>query len=278
MEDMARTNFVIVAGVRFVPGVRLFLSFSVMASSSSPVDLSLEHVSIIPLEKEEEPAVSYEGPLIDEAEVDTRWSIMGCFLTNTSIDFMVMRNMMVVLWKPGMGMYVKELRGKKYIFQFYHEIGIQRVMDRSPWMFKNAPLIFKWLKLRDVPREVPSHHLDIWVQLHDIRSGFKTERVVRDARNYIGRFIKYDENNFNAVLSDNNGSKRWEAVGDSNSNLEEVGMVFLDSKCKRTSKEVSIGPVGPKEGVDKQWEACVSGNIVDKVRLFRALLVCGEGA
>ncbi|KAF4402532.1 hypothetical protein G4B88_012317 [Cannabis sativa] len=173
-----------------------------MASSSSPVDLSLEHVSIIPLEKEEEPAVSYEGPLIDEAEVDTRWSIMGCFLTNTSIDFMVMRNMMVVLWKPGMGMYVKELRGKKYIFQFYHEIGIQRVMDRSPWMFKNAPLIFKWLKLRDVPREVPSHHLDIWVQLHDIRSGFKTERVVRDARNYIGRFIKYDENNFNGVWRD----------------------------------------------------------------------------
>uniref|UniRef100_A0A803PCE7 Uncharacterized protein n=1 Tax=Cannabis sativa TaxID=3483 RepID=A0A803PCE7_CANSA len=40
-----------------------------MASSSSPVNLSLERVSIIHLEEEqEEPAVSYEGPLIDETE------------------------------------------------------------------------------------------------------------------------------------------------------------------------------------------------------------------
>uniref|UniRef100_A0A803NSX9 DUF4283 domain-containing protein n=1 Tax=Cannabis sativa TaxID=3483 RepID=A0A803NSX9_CANSA len=126
-----------------------------MASSSSPVDLNLERVSIIPLEEEEEHAVSYEGPLIAEAEVDTQWSIVGRFLTDTPIDFMAMQNLMAVLWKPGMGMYVKELGGNKYIFQFYHEIDIQRVMDRSPWTFKNAPLIFERLKPRDVPREVP---------------------------------------------------------------------------------------------------------------------------
>ncbi|KAF4365015.1 hypothetical protein F8388_001763 [Cannabis sativa] len=107
----------------------------------------LKRVSIIPLEEEEEPEVNYEGLLIDAAE-------------------------------HGMGMYVKELGGNKYIFQFYHEIDIQRVMDRSPWTFKNAALIFERLKPGDVLREVPLHHLDIWVQLHDIRSGFKTEQVV----------------------------------------------------------------------------------------------------
>ncbi|KAF4371299.1 hypothetical protein F8388_023459 [Cannabis sativa] len=330
-----------------------------MASSSSLVDLSLKRVSIIPLQEEEELAVSYEGPLIDEAEVDTRWSIVGRFLMDTPIDYMVMQNLMVVLWKPGMGMYVKELGGNKYIFQFYHETDIQRVMDMSPWTFKNSPCIFERLKPGDVPREVPLHHLDIWVQLHDIRSGFKTERVVWDAGKYIGGFIKSDENNFNGfwrdylrvqvrlniekplkhrmklqqiggdwfwikfhykfamsrrnqyaigakwlrsrapsssnvggtmvvearqsamsagtnfqgsvggvnlivmnhgvnrglifspiVLSDNNGSKGWEALGDGNSNLEEDEMVFLDSKHKRTDKEVSIRRVGPKEGVD----------------------------
>ncbi|KAF4362991.1 hypothetical protein F8388_020507 [Cannabis sativa] len=55
---------------------------------------------------------------------------------------------------------------------------------------------------RDVSREVPLHHLNIWVQLHDIRSVFKTKQVVRDAGNYIGSFIKFDKNNFNGVWRD----------------------------------------------------------------------------
>ncbi|XP_060969256.1 uncharacterized protein LOC133036621 [Cannabis sativa] len=75
-------------------------------------------------------------------------------------------------------------------------------MDRSPWTFKNAPLIFERLKPGDVSREVPLHHLNIWVQLHDIRSVFKTKQVVRDAGNYIGSFIKFDKNNFNGVWRD----------------------------------------------------------------------------
>uniref|UniRef100_A0A803PSH6 DUF4283 domain-containing protein n=1 Tax=Cannabis sativa TaxID=3483 RepID=A0A803PSH6_CANSA len=134
-----------------------------MATSSTLVDTNVDRLLIISLEEEEEPAVSYEGPLIEDAEVDTRWSIVGYFLTDTPIDFMVMQNIMAVLWKPSMGVYVKELGGNKYIFQFYHEIDIQRVIDRSPWTFKNAQLIFERLKPRDVPRDVPLHHLDIWV-------------------------------------------------------------------------------------------------------------------
>ncbi|XP_060960751.1 uncharacterized protein LOC133031289 [Cannabis sativa] len=156
-------------------------------------------LSIIPLEEEEEPAVQYDRPLVDDAEVDTRWSIVGRFLTDSPIDFMAMENLMAVLWKPGMGMYVKDLGANRFIFQFYHEIDIQRVIDRSPWTFKNAPLISERLKTGDIPRALRLHHLEIWVQLHDIQAGFKTERVVSDAANYIGSFVKTDENNFNGV-------------------------------------------------------------------------------
>uniref|UniRef100_A0A803QSK4 DUF4283 domain-containing protein n=1 Tax=Cannabis sativa TaxID=3483 RepID=A0A803QSK4_CANSA len=99
-------------------------------------------------------------------------------------------------------MYAKDLGGNRSNFQIYHEIDVQRVIERSLWTFKNAPLIFERLKPRDVPRAMRLHHLEIWVQLHDIRSGFKTERVVRDAGNYIGGFIKSDENNFNGVWRD----------------------------------------------------------------------------
>ncbi|XP_060961741.1 uncharacterized protein At4g02000-like [Cannabis sativa] len=147
-----------------------------MASDYGTEDLE-GSLSIIPLEEEEEPAVQYDRPLVDDTEVDTWWSIVGRFLTDNPIDFMAMQNLMAVLWKPD----------------------IQRVIDRSPWTFKNAPLIFERLKTGDVQRALRLHHLEIWVQLHDIRAGFKTEGVVLDAANYIGSFVKTDENNFNGV-------------------------------------------------------------------------------
>ncbi|KAF4400769.1 hypothetical protein G4B88_001324 [Cannabis sativa] len=245
-----------------------------MASSSSLVDLSLKRVSIIPLQEEEELAVSYEGPLIDEAEVDTRWSIVGRFLMDTPIDYMVMQNLMVVLWKPGMGMYVKELGGNKYIFQFYHETDIQRVMDMSPWTFKNAPCIFERLKPGDVPREAMSRQNQYAIGAKWLRSGAPSSSNVggtmvveaRQSAMSAGMNFQGSVGGVNLivmnhgvnrglifspiVLSDNNGSKGWEALGDGNSNLEEDEMVFLDSKRKRTDKEVSIRRVGPKEGVD----------------------------
>ncbi|KAM6600113.1 hypothetical protein CsatA_019722 [Cannabis sativa] len=173
-----------------------------MSTFYDSVESVRDHLSIIPLEEEDEPAVQYEQPLVEDAEIDTRWSLVGRFLTEAPIDFMAMQNLMAVLWKPGMGMYVKDLGENKFIFQFYHEIDIQRVVDRSPWTFKNAPLIFERLKPGDVPRAVRLNHLEIWVQLHDVQSGFKTEKMVTDAGNYIGSFVKSDEKNFNGVWRD----------------------------------------------------------------------------
>ncbi|KAF4349535.1 hypothetical protein F8388_025899 [Cannabis sativa] len=199
---------------------------------------------------------------------------------------------------------------------------IQRVMDRSPWMFKIAPLIFERLKPGDVLWEVPLYHLDIWVQLHDIRSDQFCSRLFIQPTSTIvkpyGTFMKamslrtqyamgakwlrsgaprssnvggtmvaelrqstmsagqdfqgsggdvnpiVMNNGENcgiifspAVLSENNGSKGSEAVGDSKSNLEEEGIVFMDSKRKRTGKKVSIGLVGPTEGFDVWSSRCV---------------------
>uniref|UniRef100_A0A803NXZ1 Reverse transcriptase domain-containing protein n=1 Tax=Cannabis sativa TaxID=3483 RepID=A0A803NXZ1_CANSA len=108
-----------------------------MSTSFNPVDPVGDQLSIIPLEEEEEPAFQYDQPLVEDAEIDTR---------NGNVCEGFGRN--------------------KYIFQFYHEIDVQRV------------------------------------QLHDIRSGVKTERMVKDVGNHIGSFVKFDENNFNGVWRD----------------------------------------------------------------------------
>lgn len=42
----------------------------------------------------------------------------------------------------------------------------------------------------------------MWVQIHDLQVGFRSERVIQDIGNYVGTFIKNDTNNYNGVWRD----------------------------------------------------------------------------
>ncbi|XP_060966219.1 uncharacterized protein LOC133034821 [Cannabis sativa] len=113
-----------------------------------------------------------------------------------------MRHTLASLWQPGKGVYIKELDTNRYLFQFYHEIDVQTVIDGSPWTFNRMPLVFHRLKRGEDPRVVSLHEIDMWVQLHDLKYGFMSEWVVKHAGNYIGTFIKSDAKNFIGVWRD----------------------------------------------------------------------------
>uniref|UniRef100_A0A803Q8T4 DUF4283 domain-containing protein n=1 Tax=Cannabis sativa TaxID=3483 RepID=A0A803Q8T4_CANSA len=110
-----------------------------------------------------------------------------------------MQNTLASLWQPGKGMFVKELEPNLYVFQFYHEIDIQRVIEGSPWTFNRFKLIFERLKAEEDPRSV---RLDMWVQLHNLRMGFMTETNARNVGNYTGSFVKSDPKNFMGIWRD----------------------------------------------------------------------------
>lgn len=48
--------------------------------------------------------------------VDTRWALVGRFLSDIPIDFNVMKNMLAGLWKLGKGMLVKDLGNNRFLF------------------------------------------------------------------------------------------------------------------------------------------------------------------
>uniref|UniRef100_A0A803NLX7 Zinc knuckle CX2CX4HX4C domain-containing protein n=1 Tax=Cannabis sativa TaxID=3483 RepID=A0A803NLX7_CANSA len=52
------------------------------------------------------------------------------------------------------------------------------------------------------PRLVDLNEVDLWVQLHDLRSGFRTATVAKDVANYIGKFVESDEKNFLGLWRD----------------------------------------------------------------------------
>uniref|UniRef100_A0A803NGP6 DUF4283 domain-containing protein n=1 Tax=Cannabis sativa TaxID=3483 RepID=A0A803NGP6_CANSA len=153
-------------------------------------------------EDEEEEGLLFDNVGIDTLEFDSQWCLVGRFLTDRSLDYMAMQHKMASLWRPGRGMTVKELDPNLYLFQFYHEIDIERVIEGSPWTFDRVPLIFARLKERDDPRSVVLNKIDFWVQLHGLKTGFMSEIVVKQLGNYIGTFVESDKNNFMGLWRD----------------------------------------------------------------------------
>lgn len=158
-----------------------------------------EEFSMISIEEEELGGITYGENDEDLSEMDTRWCIVGRFLTESTINFQAMQHKMASLWRPGRGMYVKQLEANRFLFQFYHELDISRVCNGSPWSFGRFHLIFERLKEGDNPRTKQINNLEIWVQLHGMGAGFMSQRVVTDVGNYIGKFIESDANNFVGV-------------------------------------------------------------------------------
>uniref|UniRef100_A0A803PI32 Reverse transcriptase domain-containing protein n=1 Tax=Cannabis sativa TaxID=3483 RepID=A0A803PI32_CANSA len=173
-----------------------------MASSSQPaVDLN-EQYAQISLEDEEEGILIGGEEEGEELAFDDRWCLVGKFITGRTLDFDAMRHMMASLWQPGKGVYIRELDTNRYLFQFYHELNIQSVVDGSPWTFNKCPLVFHRLRKGEDPKVVQLHKMEFWVQLHDLKSGFMMEKVVKSAGDYVGGYVKSDPKNFNGLWRD----------------------------------------------------------------------------
>ncbi|XP_030486981.2 uncharacterized protein LOC115703884 [Cannabis sativa] len=138
----------------------------------------------------------YDNDTVDTIDFDDRWCLVGRFLTDRTIDFEAMQHKMASLWRPVRGLFVKELEPNFFLFQFYHEMDIERVMEGSPWTFDRIPLIFERLKSGENPRNINPMELIFWVQIHGLKAGFRSERVLKDLGNYMGSYVKMDPNNF----------------------------------------------------------------------------------
>ncbi|KAM6548427.1 hypothetical protein CsatB_020103 [Cannabis sativa] len=169
-------------------------------ASTSGVNKNLEQKwKNICLGDEEDKEIVYEEEDVKDIEFDDRWCLVGRLLTGKVSDFMIFQNIMADLWKSRKGMYVKIIEQNRFLYQFFHEIDIQRVLTGSPWTYDRKQLILERLKKGGNPRTIALNSLDLWVQIHDLQSGFKTARAVQQAGNYIGQFLGTDLNNFQGV-------------------------------------------------------------------------------
>ncbi|XWS62033.1 hypothetical protein CRYUN_Cryun07bG0176100 [Craigia yunnanensis] len=107
------------------------------------------------LEEEEEAGLMLEDISDEAAVTDFQWCLAGQFLTDRVINLMAMKNTLASIWRPVKGSYIKELSLTLFLFQFFHELDIDRVVNKGPWIFNQHLLITSRLKVGDNPSQIP---------------------------------------------------------------------------------------------------------------------------
>lgn len=124
---------------------------------------------------------------------------MGRILTDKVINFPDMKNTMASLWHPGKGVCIKDLSPTLFLFQFFHEVDVKRVLESRLWTFDQHMLILKWLKENEQPQNFLLRFTSFWIQIYNMLIGFMSGKILKDIGNYIGTFMESDEHNLMGV-------------------------------------------------------------------------------
>lgn len=150
------------------------------------------------IDEEENESFVFEGD-VEEAVDRYELCLVGRFLTEKNLNIRAMKSKMADIWKPTMGINIKEIDAGIFLFQFYHKEDLQWVLNGGPWSFDNAMLAVAVIPNGEEPINVPLWHLNIWIQIYDLPSSFMNEIVGRQLGNFFGEFIQYDVKNNTSI-------------------------------------------------------------------------------
>lgn len=122
--------------------------------------------------------------------------LVGTLLTDKPVRFLIMQDRLSSLWRPGQGVTISQVEENKFLFQFYHEWDMERVLQGGPWTFDGYLLILKKVVIGEAPAETVLNEAEIWVQVFNLPFGFMHESMGMLVGSHIGRYIRYDENNY----------------------------------------------------------------------------------
>lgn len=148
-------------------------------------------------EEENEDFVFEDG--VEEEVNKYALCLVGRFSTEKNINTRAMISKMADVWKPAMGVNIKEIDPGIFLFQFYHREDMLFVINGGPWSFDNAMLIISTVPPGADPLSVPLWHLEMWIQIHELPAGFMSEAVGRQLGDFFGEFLLYDAKNNSSI-------------------------------------------------------------------------------
>ncbi|XP_019150072.1 PREDICTED: uncharacterized protein At4g02000-like [Ipomoea nil] len=130
----------------------------------------------------------------------SQYNLIGRFLTDRTIKFDHMQQVMALVWRPVKGMCAVALTEDLFLFQFPHPKDRQRVLDDGPWSFENHILVCENVPPEMRPEDVQLDSITFWVQIHGLPAVYVTSDFIAKIGNYVGSFVAIDPGNFGGSL------------------------------------------------------------------------------
>ncbi|XP_017256434.1 uncharacterized protein LOC108225991 [Daucus carota subsp. sativus] len=157
-----------------------------------------EQMADLNIEEEENEDFVFDGDVEEEVN-KYELCLIGRYLTEKNINTRAMKTKMADIWKPAMGMTIKEIDPGIFLLQFYHKEDMLWVLNGGPWSFDNAMLLLERIPSGEEPLKVPLWFMNIWVQIHNLPSGFMSEAVGKQLGDFFGEFLMYDAKNNTSI-------------------------------------------------------------------------------
>lgn len=156
------------------------------------------HMAELDIENEENEELVFDEGVEEECN-RFELCLVGRFLTEKNINERAMKSKLADLWKPAMGISIKNTKEGLYLFQFYHKDDLNWVVSNGPWTFDNVLLVSSIIKAGEDPVKVPLHEVDFWIQIHNLPVGYMSEVVGKQLGNFFGSFLEYDARNNSSI-------------------------------------------------------------------------------
>ncbi|PPS04462.1 hypothetical protein GOBAR_AA16201 [Gossypium barbadense] len=124
-----------------------------------------------------------------DEDVEQEFCLVGCLLTARMVNFQTMKNMLANVWHLIGGLLILNLREMRFLFKFFYEVDIDRVIKEAPWTFNNHLMVFHRLLEDEDSMEVPLTYSFLWVQIHDLLPGMISDMVTKQFGYFIRSFI-----------------------------------------------------------------------------------------
>lgn len=103
-----------------------------------------------------------------------------------NVNVRAMKTKLADLWRPAIGINIKKIQQGIFLFSFYHKEDMNWVLRGGSWSFDNTMLVFKVVPKEEEPRNVPMWHVNIWIQIYDLPTGFMIKAVSQQLGNFFG--------------------------------------------------------------------------------------------
>lgn len=173
-----------------------------MASSTIEQDIMAGYEKLSINEDEQEGLILENVPL-ESSNGGYDQCLVGSFISNIKVNFGAMKDTLSSIWRPVKGVFMEEtMYPNLFIFKFFHELDIKRVLDDGPWTFNEQALLLKKLDIGEQLKDIRLTEMFIWVQIYDLPIGFNSECILKSIGNFVGKFVEVDPKNFQGLMRD----------------------------------------------------------------------------